>query len=483
MSRLLRLVVQAALISATVANASSQIAHRGTSPFTCPALDTSTTCPLPQPKLPHPPNQTPPQHASQQENEQPPPSPPPSSSASEPKPSESPSPWSRGPICRRAGHSEYCAFTHSSFSSGTGISLITTPSRILLLGSQPPLNLTIHSTPESQPPANPQAPPYKDVPIPGKGIGLVATEPIRAGRLVMAATPAVMVDDKAFRGLRKEDLAMLLGQAIVSLPAEHSGRFLNLSADARAADEGQGQLDLVWKIFSTNAFRTPVVGIGAGVEGGEKIEGWEKEMDFQSTFVEVSRLNHACSPNLGYYFDSATLSHRVYAVKDILPGEELTISYVDVLQPSTTRNSLLSKTWSFTCTCPRCMLEPHLLEESNSRSQSILSLRRELDDYSTSASPQKAELLITLYELEGLQVRIYEAYYRAALEWNGVGDSGRAVRYARMCLDKGLLLRGPNRPFVDNMKELVADPTGHWSWRFRLKNAEKEESAGSNGSS
>jgi len=43
----------------------------------------------------------------------------------------------------------------------------------------------------------------------------------------------------------------------------------------------------------------------------------------------VSRLNHACSPNLGYYFDSATLSHKVYAVKDILPGEELTISYVE----------------------------------------------------------------------------------------------------------------------------------------------------------
>lgn len=112
----------------------------------------------------------------------------------------------------------------------------------------------------------------------------------------------------------------------------------------------------------------------------------------------------------------------------------------------------------------------------------MLSLRRELDDYSTSASPQKAELLITLYELEGLQVRIYEAYYRAALEWNGVGDSGRAVKYARMCLEKGLLLRGPNRPFIDNMKELVADPTGHWSWRFRLKSSEKDEAATGSGS-
>jgi hypothetical protein len=90
-------------------------------------------------------------------------------------------------------------------------------------------------------------------------------------------------------------------------------------------------------------------------------------------------------------------------------------------------------------------------------------------------------LLITLYELEGLQVRIYEAYYRAALEWNGVGDSGRAVKYARLCLDRGLLLRGPDRPFVDSMKELVADPTRHWSWGFRVKNSLKETKGEENG--
>jgi hypothetical protein len=97
-------------------------------------------------------------------------------------------------------------------------------------------------------------------------------------------------------------------------------------------------------------------------------------------------------------------------------------------------------------------------------------LRQELDDYSVGrASPEKAELLVTLYELEGLQVRIYEAYYRAALEWNGVGDAMRAMKYARLCLEKGLLLRGENRPFVESMRALLRDPKGHWSWRFRVK--------------
>jgi hypothetical protein len=111
----------------------------------------------------------------------------------------------------------------------------------------------------------------------------------------MRATPAVMVDDKAFRGLRKDDLAMLLAQAIVGLPGKHSGRFMNLSADAHSQDEGTGgELGRVWKIFSTNAFRTPVVGMGVGVDGVEKVEGWEREMDFQSSFVEGECSSYAC---------------------------------------------------------------------------------------------------------------------------------------------------------------------------------------------
>jgi SET domain-containing protein len=47
----------------------------------------------------------------------------------------------------------------------------------------------------------------------------------------------------------------------------------------------------------------------------------------------VSRLNHDCAPNLGYYFDSASLTLKVYAVRDIFPGEELTISYVEFVGP------------------------------------------------------------------------------------------------------------------------------------------------------
>lgn len=107
----------------------------------------------------------------------------------------------------------------------------------------------------------------------------------------------------------------------------------------------------------------------------------------------------------------------------------------------------------------------------------IHSLWKELDDYTPAshASPEKAEELISLYELEGLKTRIHEAYYRAAVEWSGAGDSTKAVRYAMLSILRGQLMAGSDRPFVANMRELVKDPEKHWTWKFRLREEAKDE--------
>jgi len=138
------------------------------------------------------------------------------------------------------------------------------------------------------------------------------------------------------------------------------------------------------------------------------------------------------------------------------------------------RQQLLNESWGFACTCHRCTLPPAQQKEADSRASQIQRLLEQLDDYSSiEPSPEMAELLITLYELEGLQVRIYEAYYRAALEWNGAGSSVKATKYARMCLDSGLMLRSDDSPFLDSMMKLVQSPQQHWSWKFRIALVEK----------
>ena len=123
----------------------------------------------------------------------------------------------------------------------------------------------------------------------------------------------------------------------------------------------------------------------------------------------------------------------------------------------------------------RCTAESYIVDESDERVAQIKNLITDLDDYSETGkgTPDKAELLISLMEPEGQVIRMYEAYYRAALEWNGVGERTKAMRYSRLCLSRGLVLRGPSRPFVSTMRILLDHPEKHWSWRFRLKAAKE----------
>ena len=117
-----------------------------------------------------------------------------------------------------------------------------------------------------------------------------------------------------------------------------------------------------------------------------------------------------------------------------------------------------------------------MVQESDDRVKQIRTLIAELDEYGKTGTgtPDKAELLITLQELEGQFIRMYEAYYRAAVEWNGVGETTKAVRYARLCLARGIVLRGPGRAFAENLRALMKEPEKHWTYRFRLKHAEAQ---------
>lgn len=141
------------------------------------------------------------------------------------------------------------------------------------------------------------------------------------------------------------------------------------------------------------------------------------------------------------------------------------------VQARTTRQTQLQSHWGFECTCKHCTADTDLIADSDRRIEQIHALWRDLDDYSpaSSGSADNAQQLIELYQLEHLDTRMHEAHYRAAIEWNGVGDSALAVEAARRCLEKGELMRGPEAPFARNMRDLLQDPQKHWSWRFRLK--------------
>lgn len=68
----------------------------------------------------------------------------------------------------------------------------------------------------------------------------------------------------------------------------------------------------------------------------------------------TSRLNHSCCPNAAYFFKpDGTLVVR--SMRAIQPGEQVTISYTDLLQTLDERQQSLMQRYAFACCCQRCL--------------------------------------------------------------------------------------------------------------------------------
>lgn len=106
---------------------------------------------------------------------------------------------------------------------------------------------------------------------------------------------------------------------------------------------------------------------------------------------------------------------------------------------------------------------------SDERIKQIKRIRRQLENYEagSSATPEMADLFVSLYEQERLSGSIYEAYTFAAIEWNGAGEPWKAVRYARLAIEYGLASAGPKDKDVIEMIRLADNPWAHWSWMLR----------------
>jgi hypothetical protein len=70
-------------------------------------------------------------------------------------------------------------------------------------------------------------------------------------------------------------------------------------------------------------------------------------------FPHAARFNHACNPNATFSWNSAIGKETIHAMKDIKVGEEITISYCDMIHERELRKWEL-KHYGFVCDCRSC---------------------------------------------------------------------------------------------------------------------------------
>jgi hypothetical protein len=80
----------------------------------------------------------------------------------------------------------------------------------------------------------------------------------------------------------------------------------------------------------------------------------ERSQKFGGVFFKINRCNHSCGPNAAHKWVMSNLSSKLYALRDIEIGKEITSFYTDVTRSRDIRRMELERNHRFTCACPHC---------------------------------------------------------------------------------------------------------------------------------
>jgi len=177
-------------------------------------------------------------------------------------------------------------------------------------------------------------------PIPGKGMGVVATGPIAKGEVVLSEAP-----------LFTQQLGwnmLTIVQSLLPKTADEKCQFLELT------NCHQGKLPHYVGIFQTN---TLPCGNNSRREIASKA----------GLFLQDSRFNSSCVPNMCNYWNERRQVIGFRALRNIAEGEELCITYTSEMMSRASRKSQLQESFGFDCHCAACSLSGDELNASNHR--------------------------------------------------------------------------------------------------------------------
>ncbi|KZV74932.1 SET domain-containing protein [Peniophora sp. CONT] len=232
--------------------------------------------------------------------------------------------------------------------------------------------------------------------VQGRGLGVLATEDIKAGDLILAERPLLvkmmwnpvrywkdMTEEEALRGAYV-DLENTMEYICSRLTPKDLEAYKSLHNSHDTG--GAGPLTGIWR---TNGFKLGVKD-PSGFDDGKEI----KAREYSGVGANASRINHSCSPNAAFSFDMPSFSMEINALRPISKGEEITVAYCAVKIPAAERQNAL-KPYRFTCTCPACMNPEVSDKERKAAAENLLP--------KTSQGVKHAEEILAAYEATGLQ--------------------------------------------------------------------------------
>ncbi|KAF9459769.1 hypothetical protein BDZ94DRAFT_1224327 [Collybia nuda] len=306
------------------------------------------------------------------------------------------------------------------------------------------------------------------------GVGMYATTDLSMGDHILTERPLTIspigikipggIEERGER-LSPEQLRQamlfewekLLEMCFKRLEPENQTAFMAL-ANSHTKD-GSGPITA---IVRTNGFEV------------DKLQDSVPEGSYVAVCKIMSRINHSCSPSADRLFDVPSFSFQLRATRDIKAGEEIFVSYCDVLEEAAHRQAYLAP-YEIVCICASCT--PDTTESDERRlglRESIGLIESDFDDWI--ADPLLADDKTINTSLKWLEVIKQEALeasdayrhhvYAIVRAYVALGDVENAIKYGRLL---GLWYRGQSGK--DDTLRLMLDPEYHKArpaWRLRV---------------
>jgi hypothetical protein len=281
--------------------------------------------------------------------------------------------------------------------------------------------------------------------VPGKGQGLVATRKILKGTRILSEEPIIRMPEDT---TDSPALRVSIRRQVDGLTSDQRRDFLAM-CNIYPGDSGSQYLGII----RTNALPMDV---GSGI------------------FPAACRINHACDNNGQKSWNEGIKRHTVHALRDIEEGEEITITYLGVLNNRRTRQEALRQKFKFTCKCDLCSLPPHLSAESDRRLEEIMELDGRIGRNGLMGILSDPERLlryvdrqVQLYNEHGPDdVGLPRAFLDAAQIVAAHGDLARARVFTERAVAGWIVGGGDDSPKVLKNKQLARDPSGHGTYGY-----------------
>ncbi|KAK4442758.1 SET domain-containing protein [Podospora aff. communis PSN243] len=334
-------------------------------------------------------------------------------------------PWTHQPYCPEEG-TPFCVHTSTRFRDH-GISYIAVPEKKAAeLGEK---------TASSSVAAEKKDAPYEVRDLPGKGKGVVATKRIQRGTVLMVEHAAVIGDTLFPSRVKRAVGRHMLQRAMARLGSKGEGAILELARSSRDPEGVPAAEDLM----KTNSFTVKI--------GGKS---------HMALFPRVSRINHACKPSAITRFDEQSLSMTIRAVRNIEPGEEITLSYTDFGLSFHERQQQLKAKWGFDCDCSICSLPPAEIAKSDARREKIVAMGKTVIKYVGEQDWKLAikthREMIEVIEDEGLAPHMGDYYEVMTRLLAANKDMKNARKYARLALEEFEVAGEPNEELEQFLK-------------------------------